>query len=61
MGEEKDRNKNLGTIPRNFVYVFGVAQTVFLVKRVFVHCQKGAVSTKTARMTNLHSNLHSTH
>ena len=33
----------------------GVAQTVFLVNRVFVPCQKGAVLTKTAKMTNLHS------
>ena len=29
--------------------------TVFLVNRVFVPCQKGAVLTKTAKMTNLHS------
>ena len=36
----------------------GVAQPrcVFLVNRVFVPCQKGAIFTKTARMTNLHSN-----
>ena len=32
-----------------------VAQTVVLVNRVFVPCQKGAVLTKTAKMTNLHS------
>ena len=31
---------------------FGVAQTVFLVNRVFVACQKGAVLTKTAKMMN---------
>ena len=28
---------------------------MFLVNRVFVPCQKGAVLTKTAKMTNLHS------
>ena len=28
----------------------GVAQTVFLVNRVFVSCQKGAVLTKTVKM-----------
>ena len=32
----------------------GVAQTVFLVNRVFVPCQKRAVLTKTAKITNLH-------
>ena len=36
----------------------GVAQTVFLVNGVLVPCQKGAISTKTAKMTNLHS-IHS--
>ena len=35
--------------------IFEVAQTVFLVNHVFVPCQKGAVLTKTAKMTNLHS------
>ena len=34
---------------------FGVEQTVFLVNRVFVPCQKGAVLMKMATMTNLHS------
>ena len=34
---------------------FGMAQTVFLVNHVFVPCQKRAVLTKTAKMTNLHS------
>ena len=35
--------------------MFWVAQTVFLVNRAFVSCQKGAVLTKTAKMMNLHS------
>ena len=33
----------------------GVAQTAFLVNRVFVAYQKGAVLTRTAKRTNLHS------
>ena len=33
--------------------IFGVAQTVCLVNRVFVPCQKVAVLTKTAKTTNL--------
>ena len=35
----------------------GMAQTVFLDNRVFVFvpCHKGAVLTRTAKMTNLHS------
>ena len=32
---------------------FGVVQTVFLVNRAFVPCQKGAALTKTAKTTNL--------
>ena len=39
------------------IWTFRVTQTVFLVNRVFVPCQKGAVLTKTAKMTNLHSTL----
>ena len=34
---------------------FGLAQTVFLVNRVIVPCQKGAILTKTAKMMNSHS------
>ena len=44
--------------PHVMAYVwdsFGVAQTVYLVNRVFVPCQKGAILTKTAKMTHLHS------
>ena len=37
------------------LFLIGVTQTVFLLNRVFVPCQKGAVLTKTAKMTNLHS------
>ena len=40
---------------RNTKPKIGVAQTVFLVNRVFVPCRKGAVLTKTAKMANLHS------
>ena len=35
-------------------HLIRVAQTVFLVNRVFAPCQKGAILTKTANMTNLH-------
>ena len=38
-----------------YIRRIGVAQTVFLVARVFVPCQEGVVLTKTAKMTNLHS------
>ena len=42
----------LGPSPSSDV---GEAETVFLVNRVFLPCQKGAVLMKTAKMTNLHS------
>ena len=40
------------SIQIDYGQTFGVAETVFLVNRVFVPCQKGAVLTKMAKMTN---------